>query len=242
MSSPGSRRHETIGLRFGVAERSRQEHLNLHLPDRSPLRGDDVLLAILLICVLLPTSAALAQSSDSGRHAFVSRCAGCHGSDGNGGELGPAIAARVPSRTDEDLTSLFKQGLPASGMPAFPSMSDTETGELIRYVRGLRPRTGSGPVRATIPLTEGGSSIKARSTCNCWVTTAASTCSARAAAGIEPSPRRPTGPVTTARRAAAGTARSPRSRRATCPAPCPSGSSACPTPHACRQRPSSSTA
>src|SRR5207247_4928340 len=77
-------------------------------------RGDDVLVAILLICVLLPTSRALAQRSDSGRLAFVSRCAGCHGSDGKGGELGPAIAARVPSRTDEDLTSLFQQGLPPS--------------------------------------------------------------------------------------------------------------------------------
>jgi alcohol dehydrogenase (cytochrome c) len=115
-----------------------------------------VLFAILLICVLLPASGALAQSPDSGRHTFVRRCAGCHGSDGNGGELGPAIAARVPSRTDADLTSLFRQGLPASGMPAFPSLSDTETGELIRYVRGLRPRTGSGPVRTTIPLIEGG--------------------------------------------------------------------------------------
>src|SRR6059036_2520118 len=91
-----------------------------------------------------------AQSPDSGRQVFVSRCAGCHGSDGNGGELGPAIAARVPSRTDEDLTSLFRQGLPAAGMPAFPSLTDTETGELIRYLRTLRPRTGSALVRTTI--------------------------------------------------------------------------------------------
>jgi alcohol dehydrogenase (cytochrome c) len=115
-----------------------------------------VLVAILAFCLLLPTSVALAaQTPDSGRHAFVRRCAGCHGTDGNGGELGPAIVARVPSRTDEDLTSLFRQGLPASGMPAFPSLSASETGELIRYVRGLRPRTGTGPVRKTITLIDG---------------------------------------------------------------------------------------
>ena len=95
--------------------------------------------------MLLFPSTAQAQTPDSGQQVFVSRCAGCHGSDGNGGELGPAIAARVPSRTDEDLRSLFRLGLPAAGMPAFPSLTVTETGELIRYLRTLRPRTGSGP-------------------------------------------------------------------------------------------------
>jgi alcohol dehydrogenase (cytochrome c) len=111
---------------------------------------------ILLFCVWLPASIALAQSPDSGRQAFVSRCAGCHGSDGNGGELGPAIAARVPSRTDEDLRALFRQGLPAAGMPAFPGMGDAETGELIRYLRTLRPGTGSEPVRTKVTLIDGG--------------------------------------------------------------------------------------
>ena len=115
-----------------------------------------MLIPILLLCVLFPASIALAQGPDSGRQIFVSRCASCHGSDGNGGELGPAIAARVPSRTDEDLRSLFRQGLPAAGMPAFPSLSDAETGALVRYVRTLRPRTGSGPVRTKITLIDGG--------------------------------------------------------------------------------------
>jgi len=96
------------------------------------------------------------QIGDSGRQVFVSRCAGCHGSDGNGGELGPAIAARVPSRIDEDLTSLFRQGLPAAGMPAFPSLTGTETIDLIGYLRTLRPRTGSVLVRTAITLVDGG--------------------------------------------------------------------------------------
>jgi alcohol dehydrogenase (cytochrome c) len=109
-----------------------------------------------LFCALFPASIALAQNPDSGRQIFVSRCAGCHGSDGNGGELGPAIAARVPSRTDEDVRSVIKQGLSAAGMPAFSSLTDAETGELIRYLRTLRPRTGSGPVRTRITLIDGG--------------------------------------------------------------------------------------
>ena len=113
--------------------------------------------AILVFCLLLPTSTALAQSPGSGQQIFVSRCAGCHGSDGNGGELGPAITVRMRSRTDEDLTTLFRQGLPAAGMPAFPTMTEVETRELIRYLRTLRPREGSGPLRTKVTLTDGGS-------------------------------------------------------------------------------------
>src|SRR5256712_10049035 len=38
-------------------------------------------------------------------------------------------------------------------MPPFPSLTDSETRELIRYLRTLRPRSGPGPVRKKIPLT-----------------------------------------------------------------------------------------
>ena len=113
-------------------------------------------LAILVFLAFLTSSLALAQSPDARRQVFVSRCAGCHGSDGNGGELGPAITTRVPARTDADLTSLFRQGLPAAGMPAFPGLSGTEAADLVRYLRTLRPREGSGPVRTAVTLAGGG--------------------------------------------------------------------------------------
>src|SRR5262245_61702898 len=111
--------------------------------------------AILLFCVSLSGAVALAQSSEAGRQSFVSRCAGCHGSDGNGGELGPGITTRVPARTDDDLKTLFRQGLTTAGMPAFPSLSDVETADLIRYVRTLRPRSGTNPVRTTVATGDG---------------------------------------------------------------------------------------
>src|SRR5438105_12134498 len=46
----------------------------------------------------------------SGHETFVSRCAGCHGTDGNGGELGPAITTRVPLRSDQDLMAVIRDG------------------------------------------------------------------------------------------------------------------------------------
>jgi alcohol dehydrogenase (cytochrome c) len=112
-------------------------------------------IAILASCALVPAAIALAQPPDAGRQAFVSRCAACHGSDANGGELGPPIATRVSSLTDENLTSLLKQGLPAAGMPAFPSVTAEEAVDLIRYLRTLRPRTGSAPARSKVTAIDG---------------------------------------------------------------------------------------
>jgi alcohol dehydrogenase (cytochrome c) len=104
---------------------------------------------------LFLTGPTPSQMPAAGRQTFVSRCAGCHGTDGNGGELGPAITTRVPARTDADLTSLLAQGLPASGMPAFPNLTAEETADVIRYLRTLRPRSGSAPERVKVSLTDG---------------------------------------------------------------------------------------
>lgn len=113
--------------------------------------------AALCVSLTLVAIPCYAQTTDPGRLVYVSRCAGCHGSAGGGGELGPSIVTRVPSRTDEELTSVILQGLPTAGMPASPNLSDAEVKDLIRFLRTLRPRQGSGPRRATITLTDGAS-------------------------------------------------------------------------------------
>jgi alcohol dehydrogenase (cytochrome c) len=88
---------------------------------------------------------------------YATRCAGCHGSNGGGGELGPSIVSRVPARSDEELTTVIRQGLPTAGMPASPGIADAELRDVIRCLRTLRPREGSGPVRMKIALAGGGS-------------------------------------------------------------------------------------
>src|SRR5436305_11899383 len=105
--------------------------------------------SVLLLTALLMGPVVMAQGPEAGREAFAARCAGCHGSDGNGGELGPGIATRVPTRTDQELTTLLRQGLPASGMPAFTNLSDTDAASLIQFLRTLKPRAGTAPVRTT---------------------------------------------------------------------------------------------
>jgi alcohol dehydrogenase (cytochrome c) len=109
----------------------------------------------LFLGVLLVGQSVFAQQS--GRELFAVSCAPCHGTDGNGGELGPGISGRVPMRSDDELRTVFRQGFPASGMPPAPTLSEADTVKLIEFLRTLKPREGTAPVRATI--TAGGQSF-----------------------------------------------------------------------------------
>src|SRR5262249_32452282 len=95
---------------------------------------------IQLSAVLLVSVIAAAAQDSAGRTIFISRCAGCHGTDGNGGELGPAITDRVPLRSDQDLTAVIHDGISAAGMPAFASLSASDSSDLVRFLRTLKPR------------------------------------------------------------------------------------------------------
>jgi alcohol dehydrogenase (cytochrome c) len=96
-----------------------------------------------------------AQDAPAGRQVFASRCATCHGTEGGGGELGPSIVARVPLRNDAELEAVVREGLPGAGMPAFPNLSKTEAGDLVGFLRTLKPRAGSGPQRTTVTRDDG---------------------------------------------------------------------------------------
>ena len=103
------------------------------------------------LCLLFASSAA-AQSADPARTIYASRCAGCHGSNGGGGELGPSIVSRVPARTDEELTTVIRQGLPTAGMPASPALSDAEvTSSSASFARSALAKARA-PFAPTVPL------------------------------------------------------------------------------------------
>src|SRR6185437_1131918 len=92
-----------------------------------------------------------------GRKVFENRCSGCHGSDGNGGELGPPIARRVSRLTDPQITSIVRNGIPNAGMPP-NNVGDQEMPQLISFLHSLRPRGfgfGFQPYRATLKLSGG---------------------------------------------------------------------------------------
>jgi alcohol dehydrogenase (cytochrome c) len=107
------------------------------------------------VWVLLFAGTAPAQPSNAGRRHYERLCARCHGGDGNGGEMGPAIARQLVTRTDADLAALIHDGRPAAGMPGFPVAAGTMR-ELIAFLRTLKPRDGAPPSRVTVETTDGG--------------------------------------------------------------------------------------
>jgi mono/diheme cytochrome c family protein len=102
------------------------------------------LIALALLC-LMPLAAGAQEPVPAGRGTFENHCSGCHGADGNGGELGPAIAWRLAALSDTELQSTILGGLPGRGMPA-NNVSSADLPPLIAYLRtqgaaGQRPGT-----------------------------------------------------------------------------------------------------
>jgi cytochrome c553 len=92
---------------------------------------------------------ALFAEEAEGKRSYESRCSACHGGDGNGGERGPEITSRLPVRTEAELATLVREGLPGAGMPAF-ALPEAELQSLVAFLRTLRPREGETPVRARV--------------------------------------------------------------------------------------------
>jgi alcohol dehydrogenase (cytochrome c) len=107
-----------------------------------------------LVAFLITAGYTFAQDADPGRTAFNSACARCHGADGNGGEMGPAIPARLATKDNQQLVALIHNGLPARGMPP-SSLKDPEVVNLVRFLRGLQRRSERVIVRRTVQTDKG---------------------------------------------------------------------------------------
>src|SRR6266498_2709406 len=83
-------------------------------------------------------SMVFAQQAHPGKAVFESRCAECHGADGNGGEFAAGIVTRIANRSDAEIASTINDGLPTRGMPAF-NLDQPVREHLIAYLRTLHP-------------------------------------------------------------------------------------------------------
>ena len=113
-------------------------------------------LAALVVAVSMTAAADVAaQAVDSGRKAFEIRCARCHGADGNGGEMGPPIAIRLPALDDREIEKLIRDGVPAKGMP--PNVVDApEIEVLVKFLRILERTAADRPLeRRAVQTTDG---------------------------------------------------------------------------------------
>ena len=88
------------------------------------------------------------QAIAEGRQAFESRCAGCHGLDGRGGERAPDVTTRPPvqRRTAAELFKIIQYGIPASGMPSFAMLDSARINALVSYLRLLQGKTDGAKI------------------------------------------------------------------------------------------------
>ena len=83
----------------------------------------------------------------AGRRQFETRCGGCHGADGMGGERAPAIGSgdRDRLRSEDAVRELIRNGIPDAGMPAF-RLPEPDLSELVAFVRSrVTPARESSP-------------------------------------------------------------------------------------------------
>jgi alcohol dehydrogenase (cytochrome c) len=108
-----------------------------------------------LLIAALVSPLALAQDADPGKRLFETRCALCHGADGNGGDTGPPIAQRLATRDDAQLATLIHEGLPGRGMPPNP-LAGAELDSLVRFLRSIQHRAADRAlVRMKVQTTSG---------------------------------------------------------------------------------------
>ncbi|MGH9674857.1 MAG: c-type cytochrome [Bryobacteraceae bacterium] len=80
---------------------------------------------------------------ETGAKLFATRCAACHGLDGQGGERGPGIVEmrRSRARTPEALREVIVKGVPEAGMPPFTGPA-AEADALVAFVTSVRAPGG----------------------------------------------------------------------------------------------------
>jgi cytochrome c oxidase cbb3-type subunit 3 len=89
----------------------------------------------------------LAKWNVVGKRTFESRCAGCHGLDGRGGERAPDIVLNVKTqrRSDEEISRIIEHGLPETGMPSFTSLG-SDVKNVVAYLRQLQGKNEPAPL------------------------------------------------------------------------------------------------
>lgn len=99
----------------------------------------------LFILLALASAYKLHAQADTiaGGKTFAANCAGCHGSDGRGGERAPNIATarNVMSLTDAELSAFIRNGVTGAGMPSFSFLGDRGITDVVAYLRVLQGKT-----------------------------------------------------------------------------------------------------
>ena len=97
------------------------------------------------------------EAVQQGREIYNERCTVCHGFDGSAGEMGPALGLegrRFALQSAADIFGAIKNGIPATGMPATPNLSDDDVWKVTAYIQALRGTAIDAPATGNVALGE----------------------------------------------------------------------------------------
>lgn len=94
---------------------------------------------------------------EEGRQIYNKACTGCHGLDGGAGEMGPALGLegrRFALRSASEIFGAIKNGIPATGMPPTPDLSDEQVWKVTAYIQALRGTAIDAPTPGNVAAGE----------------------------------------------------------------------------------------
>src|SRR6266853_3437218 len=96
--------------------------------------------AIVLALAAIPARVGAQNKADvdGGKQLFQGMCTYCHGAGGEGGDAPSLNRAKLPhAPTDAALVTILQTGIPNTAMPRVRRFTETETRQLVAYVRSL---------------------------------------------------------------------------------------------------------
>ena len=94
---------------------------------------------------------------EEGRQIYNKTCTTCHGLDGGAGEMGPALGLegrRFALRSASEIFGAIKNGIPATGMPSTPGLSDEQIWKVTAYIQALRGTAIDAPTIGNVAAGE----------------------------------------------------------------------------------------
>ncbi len=93
-----------------------------------------------LLTIIIPFSLLLSQETSKAADTFKEKCAGCHGSKGEGSAGGNIPALKGTSLTVEKIVALITKGDPSMTLHATPiaDIKNDEAKAVAKYIKSLK--------------------------------------------------------------------------------------------------------
>lgn len=85
------------------------------------------------------------QDIEAGAKTFLNQCSDCHGPDGSGSQVAPALVGREFEHGDSDwaVYRTIRDGVASTAMPATPDLVEDQRWQVISFVRSLAAATSA---------------------------------------------------------------------------------------------------